>query len=370
MTGFSTPYQCFISYRRADDATFDGVVTVLNRQLAGRFAAETGTELQTFVDRDAIGWGDQWREKIADAIAGSTLFVPVITMQYFNSEICREELSAFHEAALAQGVTGLVLPIVLAGKSQITSQHPDNLVKLIASLNYKPIDDVWEHGYQSAEWKTRIGELVNGIADALQKATDTLLSQPSNLKASIADDVAITDQVSYPIDDVDAETLQNAIDAVGKTFITVRDAIQGISQVIDTRTDGRDVSKLSSGQRTFFFGALAQDLKAPASKFAEAASALEQQSVSADSQLRAYVAELRDIKIEEAQENLSELTTSIELTLEMIDGFSDSVSGLLETMRLTSLTSVPMRQAIQPVVAASKSLLAALEVMRSWRDLL
>src|SRR6266545_1859182 len=96
MTQHVTPYQCFISYVRNDNTDFDGVVDRLRASLGARFEATTGIPLHIFLDRESIGWGERWREKIFDSIAGSTLFLPIITMRYFNSSMCRDEFLAFH----------------------------------------------------------------------------------------------------------------------------------------------------------------------------------------------------------------------------------------------------------------------------------
>jgi hypothetical protein len=166
-------YQCFISYTRSDNEDHDGVVDRLTRELAGRFEAATGSKLEVFYDRDSIGWGERWREKIADAIDGSTLFMPIITMRYFNSPNCRDELSAFLSAAAKKGEPDLILPIILTGEDKITSENPDPLIRAVAELNCQPIYREFEAGYESSEWKKRIGALVEGLKDALARARVT-----------------------------------------------------------------------------------------------------------------------------------------------------------------------------------------------------
>src|SRR6476620_9345231 len=52
-----------------------------------------------FQDVDGIGLGEDWRDKLADSIAGSVFFVPVITALYFTSPACRDELERFQQHA-------------------------------------------------------------------------------------------------------------------------------------------------------------------------------------------------------------------------------------------------------------------------------
>src|SRR3546814_1176065 len=87
----------FMSYVRRDNEVHNEVVDELKHVLEGRFHAATGRELEIFVDRDSIGWGADWRASIRESVQTATFFIPVITMRYFESEACREELLAFHE---------------------------------------------------------------------------------------------------------------------------------------------------------------------------------------------------------------------------------------------------------------------------------
>ncbi|HEX3825979.1 MAG TPA: TIR domain-containing protein [Sporichthyaceae bacterium] len=136
----------FISYTRDDNDDFNRVVGELKRTLAGRFHAHTGRQLQFFVDRDSIGWGQDWRQRIRESVQAATVFIPVVTMRYFSSEMCREELLLFHSNARQLGVTELILPVTLAGADQITADHALEEVRLIESLNYKNIESAWEAG--------------------------------------------------------------------------------------------------------------------------------------------------------------------------------------------------------------------------------
>lgn len=166
-------YQCFISYTRSDNEDHDGVVDRLTRELAGRFEAATGFKLEIFYDRDSIGWGERWREKIADAIDGSVLFIPILTMRYFNSPDCRGELEAFLAATAKKGEPDLILPIILTGEDKINSRNPDPLIRAVAELNCQPIHNEFEAGYESSEWKKRVGTLVEGLKDALARSRVT-----------------------------------------------------------------------------------------------------------------------------------------------------------------------------------------------------
>lgn len=130
------PYQCFISYTRADNDDHDAVVDRLKKEMAGRFEAATGSRLEVFLDRESIGWGERWRDRIADAIAGSTLFVPIITMRYLI--VIHAGRSSPHSfPPQIKRVSDLILPVILFGSGRITSENSDDLVRIVAELNWK-----------------------------------------------------------------------------------------------------------------------------------------------------------------------------------------------------------------------------------------
>lgn len=85
----------FLSYARVDNDEFDAVVDRLKRDLSARFHATTGRRLEIFVDRESIGWGADWRSEIRTSVANATFFIPVISMRYFESKMCREELVSY-----------------------------------------------------------------------------------------------------------------------------------------------------------------------------------------------------------------------------------------------------------------------------------
>lgn len=95
LTSQVAPVTGFISYRRVDNDDFGGAVDRLASDLKAVYAAKTGGQLQLFVDRESIGWGADWRDAIRTSVECATVFMPVITMRYFQSNQCCEELQSF-----------------------------------------------------------------------------------------------------------------------------------------------------------------------------------------------------------------------------------------------------------------------------------
>lgn len=128
---------CFLSYKREDNEDLGGVVDRIRADLSGWYAAHTGKSLRVFIDRESIGWGEDWRQKIRESVERATVFVPAVSMRYFTSQNRREELMSFYNNAEQLGVTELLLPIVLMGEDQIRADDPREEVRLIERVNHK-----------------------------------------------------------------------------------------------------------------------------------------------------------------------------------------------------------------------------------------
>ena len=96
----------FWSYVRADDEADGGRITRLAARVQSEFQLLTGESIAVFVDREAIGWGDEWQRRIDEALEGTAFFVLVITPRYFQSEACRAELLTFSGHAESLRPTG------------------------------------------------------------------------------------------------------------------------------------------------------------------------------------------------------------------------------------------------------------------------
>lgn len=87
--------QGFWSYVHADDEAEGGRIACLARDVSSQFEMLTGDTLELFLDRDAIKWGDDWKNKVDSSLASVAFFIPVLTPRYFKSPECRRELQFF-----------------------------------------------------------------------------------------------------------------------------------------------------------------------------------------------------------------------------------------------------------------------------------
>ena len=101
----------FMSYVRFNDAHDDGQLSQFRDRLAAEVRAQTGEEFAIFQDRNDIAWGQNWQQRIDEALDAVTLLLVVITPSLFRSPPCRAEFQRFVERERALGRTDLILPV-------------------------------------------------------------------------------------------------------------------------------------------------------------------------------------------------------------------------------------------------------------------
>jgi hypothetical protein len=360
--------QCFISYTRPDNEQFSGIVDRLKRDLAGRFEATTGRPLRIFLDRETIGWGEDWRSKIRTSIESATFLIPVITMRYFQSPACREELMAFYENAKQLGVTELVLPVILAGASQISADDPREEVRIIERVNYRNIEETWLDGYDSPAWMRMIHDMVQDLDRALQKAESAIAAREETALTNQAKKSVTTSQ-SGPTDadDIDIFELGEKFQEITALTEEASQALTNFGKASSDALSG-DMSSLSRPQQQARMVKAAHDIKKHAEHLSDVGGRFEQSVIELDPQLRALVGELREI-------NLDEAATQLQNLLEPMSKFEDMTESLgqmdqmVQMLRFASLTNVSLRKAIQPAIKGIQSMGNAVRTAESWRDI-
>lgn len=101
----------FWSYAHDDDENDGGRILRLAERLQQEYKLLTGEELELFIDRTDLLWGDDWQIRIAEALERVTFFIPIITPTYFRRPECRKELLRFAREARKRDAEELILPI-------------------------------------------------------------------------------------------------------------------------------------------------------------------------------------------------------------------------------------------------------------------
>jgi F-box protein 11 len=161
----------FLSYARADDEHDNNYLTRFRIRLSGEVHAQTGAPFDIFQDKESIGWGADWEERINDCIDAGTFLICIITPRFFTSDGCRNELERFIAREKELGRHDLILPIYYIScpmLEEARKHEVDPLVKLISTRNYVDWRDLRFEELDSSQAKRKLAEIAIDIREALK----------------------------------------------------------------------------------------------------------------------------------------------------------------------------------------------------------
>jgi parallel beta-helix repeat protein len=100
---------------------------------------QTGQEFAIFQDRNDIAWGQNWRQRIDEALDAVTLLLVIITPSLFYSPPCRAEVTRFLDRERVLGREDLILPVYYISARQLDDpalREADELARLLASRQH------------------------------------------------------------------------------------------------------------------------------------------------------------------------------------------------------------------------------------------
>ncbi len=287
----------FMSYARFDDQHDDGQLTELRERLAAEIRVQTGEEFEIFQDRD-IAWGQNWQQRIVEALDAVTLLLVIITPGFFRSPHCRAEAKQFLDRERQLGRNDLILPIYYISTPQIDDPRryeADPMAATLASRQYADWRDLrFESVASPAARKT--------IAHLAARMRDTFWYVPVTTSASAAERMpgaqapsqapqaapgrtaARTEQSPHYLDHAEIETerlRQQLTDAEARAARTAREVDEIRQQLAKARKPGlseasaapfwdvldpteREVLRSVASMRTFAAGATIMEQGEPA----------------------------------------------------------------------------------------------------------
>jgi hypothetical protein len=114
--------QGFWSYVHADDQAEGARISRLAKDVAAQFEMLTGEPLALFLDKDAIKWGEEWRDKTDSSLSSVAFFIPALTPRFFMSVECRRELQFVARKATSLGIKGLILLLLYVDVPALQSE--------------------------------------------------------------------------------------------------------------------------------------------------------------------------------------------------------------------------------------------------------
>jgi hypothetical protein len=170
----------FWSYTHEDDKHEGGAIRRLEGRIREEYSLITGEEFTVFVDREDIAWGEQWKQRIDNALVTTTFFIPIVTPRYFQRPECRRELFEFARQSKSLGVTELICPILYVPVEGLGPDHSDEAVALVARAQYESWTDLRLCDEQSSEHRRAVNRLATRLAEVAQEVGGRQAARESN----------------------------------------------------------------------------------------------------------------------------------------------------------------------------------------------
>jgi hypothetical protein len=136
----------------------------------------TGRQLDIFVDRSHIVWGEAWRERISTGLMATTFFIPIITPRYFTREECRREFRDFLAYAKSLGLQEFLLPILFVPVAGLVEDSGDELVAIVARTQFVDWSKMRVLGVQSPEYRRALSDLASRLIQIEEKLSEVQIA--------------------------------------------------------------------------------------------------------------------------------------------------------------------------------------------------
>lgn len=155
----------FFSYAHDDDVC--GRLRMLRDDLIAEYRQLTGNDLELFLDRDDIKWGDRWEKNIGAGIDSSSFFIPVLSPLYFKSEYCRErELRQFLEKVERESAKELLLPIYYVDLDYVEKDIDAELIRRVFGYQYEDWREIRFAERCTEKYRRAVGRLASRLVGA------------------------------------------------------------------------------------------------------------------------------------------------------------------------------------------------------------
>jgi len=137
--------------------------------------------MEIFQDRVNIRWGENWRDRIREALDETPLLIPIVTPNFLQSDECRDELEYFLEGEDRRRRWDLILPVYFYPVRKIDDREPIAGDYLAAELQRRQWQDWIELRAEAPDSPRRLAYLSRLAADLLD-AVDVNPAAPGELR--------------------------------------------------------------------------------------------------------------------------------------------------------------------------------------------
>jgi len=184
----------FWSYVHADDLADSERISRLANDIKDQYQMLTGDTISLFLDKDAIKWGDLWRDEIGSNLASTAFLIPVLTPRYFMSPECRSELQYVARKATDLGLKNIILPLLYVDVPALYEETPaDDLIALVCTFQREDWRDMRFLDVTSEGYRRGVFQLATRLVEA-NKQTE----KPSSVIEIRSDEIPKNDVDDSP----------------------------------------------------------------------------------------------------------------------------------------------------------------------------
>ena len=352
----------FLSYSRADDRVYR-MVRPFKDLLAHFVHAKSGRRIRTFLDQESISWGEIWKGRLETEILGASVFIPLLSANYLESEMCRLEFNKFQSSATGLGVKELLLPVLLIDAPVIfNSTSPDDIVREAASRDWEIIEDAVLADAGSSQWKRTMARIADRFVTAYDLAEARLANFEDLSDARPLSDLGRLEEL-YDEDDPGLAELMESIEAeIGDLTEIAQSLAPAIQDLGAAASNAGHVGQSTSTQQIQAWSVrAARAFEAPAVTIGDLGERMLVTAKALDvdmQQLRRFAVEFPALA-GGYNSMLSQLTG--------IDSVASQLDQLLVQMRPAEVVSVPLRRALRPVRLGLTRVTDSLRLIQTWQ---
>jgi predicted AAA+ superfamily ATPase len=342
----------FLSYVHDDDRRAKGGIVRFARDLVETYSYLYGHELQLFVDRDDLRWGENWKERLGSELGNTSFLLSAITPRYLTSEACRDEVLKFASAAKEAGEPRLILGLQWVDVSETDVVAPNDPVrKLLSASQYLDITDV----RRIQPGTTEYDDLLEKVSIQLKRTIDHRKKQlpdgsphPAAVPPDERDLIEVMDAVQQAQHELEGSLAEfkESFDAIGAEF-------QNRPPVRITGTYGAAAQMAKLGE----------DLSQPVTRLDVATRDLGSTWQMVDSAISRTMAILRDLPDPAQRQTLHDSLDGMARALQMPG--ADAIEQQLSIMGNVSRHLQPFSRS---VTAALRLVMGIRESAIAWRD--
>lgn len=364
-----SPIHCFLSYAHGDEDVLNFVDHFKN-SLEHFCWTNNGRKVEIFLDHESIGWGEEWEQKIGDAVQMATVFISLVSVVYLDRPMCRKEVMLFFEKAKALGVTELFLPAVFLGHDVVrTRSASDPVAKNIVDRQYKDIRVAVIEGNGTAAWRRAMIELADSLVAAVDTAEsklESMLRRQTEAPSQAGRDKGPEDDDSPGLMELSESAVEN-VERINELIVKLVDVMENIqreSTGVTPRLQGADQAR----GKVLLLG-YAHNVGPLAQRVEEIGKEVEESAARADESLRAQWNLVQQSGLENYKAQMVEQLQAAADNATTLSEMQDVIDEMLNESLALEVLSVPLRKSLRPLRNGVSSVKSAVSIMQSWPDL-